>query len=726
MPSEPSEPSDGRRTLVDLNGTWSAQASDHNTAGDTDGQWEPVPVPGHWQRSARFASAAGPMRYRTAFEVPPQTGSARRWLMVDGVFYQADIWLDDSYLGDPEGYFSPAAFEITDLVSDGHEHDLELEITCPGVSSDHVRSTITGSYQDFIDRTWNPGGIAGGVTVYETGPVRIDRLRVLCRDADPLRAHLILTARLDAASERPVRIRTLADTTVLAEFEHSVARGSNEVEWSLDISEPALWWPRALGDPQLVQITVEVITQGRCSDRIERTTGLREVAWDRWICSINGERLFIKGADLVPIRLDAASVTDDAIERLLGDAVDAGLDAVRIHAHIAPAHLYTTADRLGLLVLQDFPLVGLQSRRIRAQATEQAVAAVDHLGHHPSLVLWWAHDRSEHRTGTPSPAQNTTTGGETRGDDDRPRRPGLLRRFIAEQRPDVNRVVLDRWVKQAFERADPTRPCIAQSGSLPHLPLLDGTDSHLWFGWSDGEIEGLASVARRLPRLVRFVSEFGSQSVPAVTDFIDTGRWPDLDWAALADRHGAQVDELLTRFDPADHRSFTHFQRATQAHQARVVKYSVETLRRLKYRPTGGFCVFALNDPAPAISFSIIDHTGARLPAFDALRESCQPLLGVADLLATPIEPGRHHRVNIHLINDLRHRVEAATIEITATCDDVTLHRWAFAGDIDADRCERVARIDFDVPDNATCLEVAVVVSADGHRAVNHYALSTT
>ena len=28
---------------------------------------------------------------------------------------------------------------------------------------------------------------------------------------------------------------------------------------------------------------------------------------------------------------------------------------------------------------------------------------------------------------------------------------------------------------------------IAHSGVLPHLPKLDGTDSHLYFGWRDGD-----------------------------------------------------------------------------------------------------------------------------------------------------------------------------------------------------------------------------------------------
>jgi len=727
MPSEPNDDRRvGRHRLVDLSGSWSAQptaastrepVADQQAASDV---WVDLDVPGHWTAHPAFADEAGPMRYRTRVRTPAPDGGRRRWLDVDGVFYQADIWLDDSYLGDPEGYFTPNCFEIGPIIDDGQHHDLELEVVCPPMAPQRAASTITGTYQGFIDQTWNPGGLAGRVEIVETGPVRIERLRVLCRDADERRAHLLVTARLNALSEGPVRIQTLVEGAVVAEFEHTVAGGTNEVSWSIDIAEPMLWWPHRLGSADLVDLAVEVTTEGICSDRIERRLGLREVAWDRWICSINGERLFLKGADLVPIRLDAASISVDEIEHLLNEAVDAGLDAIRVHGHIAPDALYSTADRLGLLILQDFPLMGSQSRRIRARAVEQAVAAVDRLGHHPSLALWWAHGQSE-RSATPLGGESTTGGVVA---DQSPRRPRLIRRLLSQQRPDLDRAVLDRWVKRAIEGADPTRPCVAQSGSLPHLPLLDGADAHLWFGWSDGEVDELATVARRMPRLVQFVSEFGSQSLPSETGFIDTDHWPELDWAHLTERHGAEPDELLGRFDPTRFTGFEEFRAATQAHQAAVIRYTVETLRRLKYRPTGGFCVFALNDPVPAISYSIIDHTRTRLPAYDALRTACRPLLAVADLPAEGLAAGRRHRIAIHVINDLRDRVDDATITVDATCDGLALGRWAFGGSVEADECQRVGRVTLEVPDAAAVLAIDVAVSRGDTTAdaiVNRY-----
>ena len=81
---------------------------------DDDG-WESVPVPGHWRSVPAFASSDGPLLYRTRFELDPGPAGARHWVVLDGVFYQADVFLDGAYLGDPEGYFFPHSYEITDL-----------------------------------------------------------------------------------------------------------------------------------------------------------------------------------------------------------------------------------------------------------------------------------------------------------------------------------------------------------------------------------------------------------------------------------------------------------------------------------------------------------------------------------------------------------------------------------------------------------------------------------
>ena len=88
--------------------------------------------------------------------------------------------------------------------------------------------------------------------------------------------------------------------------------------------------------------------------------------------SINGERLFLKGANLVPARPGLADAGRDLVRSDVERAVEAGLDALRVQAHIATDDLYTAADELGVVLLQDFPLQWGYGRHVRREAVHQA------------------------------------------------------------------------------------------------------------------------------------------------------------------------------------------------------------------------------------------------------------------------------------------------------------------------------------------------------------------
>jgi beta-mannosidase len=675
---------------VDLAGSWRAREADDELRRSgtglevDDSGWPALDVPGHWRAHPEFAASDGPVLYRRRFEQAPPAAGVRRWVTFDGIFYQADAWLDGAYLGDPEGYFFPHSFDITALTAVSYEHVLAVEVTCSPERGTTGRRNITGMLQhsEAVDRDWNPGGIWRSVRIHDTGPLRIERLRVLCRDADETRAHLRLHARLDALAADTVRIRTSADGAAVGETEHTIAAGVNDIEWSLDIAAPRLWWPHRLGAQALTDLTVEVVVDGEVSDRASRRTGLREVAFTDWVFSINGERLFLKGANLVPARPGLADAGRELVRGDVERAVEAGLDALRVQAHVATDDLYDAADELGIVLIQDFPLQWSYGRNVRREAVRQAREAVFALGHHPSIIQWCAHD------------EPVADAPQVEGDSAR-RRVG---RFVRQQLPTWNKSVLDRWVKRAFERADPTRPTTAHSGVLPHLPQLDGTDSHLWLGWHRGHADELAERARTLPRLVRFVSEFGAQSVPtSAIAFIDASSWPELDWEYLAEHHGLEVDVMRARHPTELYPSFAAWQIATQRYQADLLRRHIETLRRLKYRPTGGFCFSWLADAMPMISASVLDHDRLPKAAWAAVAEACRPVIVVCDALPDVVQPGQTLSLDVHVVSDLRESL-AATVAVSANWPGRS-QQWGFRGEVEADNCARVGRVTIDVPD---------------------------
>jgi beta-mannosidase len=202
--------------------------------------------------------------------------------------------------------------------------------------------------------------------------------------------------------------------------------------------------------------------------------------------------------------------------------------------------------------------------------------------------------------------------------------------------------------------------------------------------------------------------------VPTRADFCEPHRWPDLDWDGLAARHGLQRHLLDLVADPADFDTFAEWRDATQRYQAELLRRQVEALRRLKYRPTGGFAQFLLADARPAISHSVLGHDRRPKLGHAALAAACRPVIVVADPL--PADGSGHtgahahsHELDVHVVSDLRTPITGARLTAEVAVDGaVTTRRWA--GDIPADACIRIGAVD--VPHVAGATELRLVLAA--------------
>src|SRR5438067_773114 len=526
-----------------------------------------------------------------------------------------------------------------------------------------AKRMVTGvfSHWDGLDPDWNPGGLWRPVRLVESGPVRLAGLRCLCVEATEDRGRLLLTLTVDApAGPTPVHLRArLSGPGVALEVERdqTLATGANQLSWTLEVDRPPRWWPWRYGPQPLVDVEVSVEVDGAESDRRRLRTAFREVRRDAWRFHVNGERLFVMGSNQGPaaMALGAADPADLAAD--VARAVDANLDMLRIHGHVTRPEVYAAADEAGLLLWQDVPLQWGYGRGARRPAATQARELVELLGHHPSVVVWCAHNEPY-----PGPSESGSP-------------PEKWRNRASLLLPSWNKDVLDRSVARAL-RSDPTRPVVNHSG-VPPGPLRDGTDSHLYFGWYLGEIGDMAAVLRRWPRLARFVSEFGAQAVPEAAEFMEPARWPDLDWERLRARHNLQPRHFARFVPPDEYATFEDWRAATQAYQAALIQLQIEDLRRLRHRPTGGFLHFCFADGHPGVTWSVLDHDRLPKAGHAALAAACRSVLPMVD-------PRTGH---VHVANELRTPCPGAEIEERSGDG-----RWAFAGDLAADSLAYVGR----------------------------------
>jgi len=602
-----------------------------------DSDWTPIAVPSHWQTNPEFADFDGTLLYRADVTVPTLGPGQRRWLRFKGLCYAGDVFLDGAYIGQTEGYFTHHRFEVTDVMAKSANAVLAVEVEAPRHSETSENRHLTGWFGSGpgLAPNWNPAGIWQAVDFVDTGPVAIRHFRVVCTRADTTSAQILLRAVLLASDPGDVTLTT--EVAGIAHQEtHSVAAGENQVEWTIDVPDPELWWPIGQGDQPLFDVDVTARTSsGDVTDRKNRRIGFRTTSLNDFILRVNNRRTFLRGVNLSVLRHDLASISAAEARAEITAIRDAGFNMVRVRGHVTNQEFIHAADELGVMIWQDLPLVGEYARSVTKAAEQQTRDMVDLLSHHPSIIIWGGHTR-------PQSSQRRTTAA-----------PDLRQ----QQMPSWNRTVLDRAIKRAFEQADPSRPIVAHSDVAPHVPQLSGSDLGLYFGWFDSTVHEIAEYAATLPRLVRFVSDMGTQSLPTTISDLD----------AALDVTGADPDVLRSMIPPGTYGDLQAWAEASQDYQGEVLKAMIETLRVLKYRPTGGYCAGTWRNASPGLSRALVDSDGTPRQALAVVTAAQSPILPILYPTTNQLPARTTSSLALFVCNDTPDDHDDATITATIT-----------------------------------------------------------
>jgi beta-galactosidase len=307
--------------------------------------------------------------YRKRFTLPA-LGDRRFEVRFDGVYMNADIWLNGRLLGhQPYGY-SSFALDLTPYARAG-ENLLAVKVKNEGQNS----------------RWYSGSGIYRHVWLTITGPLHVGLwgIAVTTPEVSPEEAGVSVAVELanegDAVPGARVRARLVSpDGAAAGQGEAASvvpARGAATAMVTVAVPRPKLWSPAT---PALYRAVVEVVAGGAVVDRVEQAFGIRRIEIDaeRGL-RVNGVPLEMKGAclhhDNGPL---GAAAIDRAEERRVEILKAAGYNAVRTsHNPPSPAFL-DAADRLGLLVIDE--------------AFDMWERAKNPQDYHRFFGDWWAHD----------------------------------------------------------------------------------------------------------------------------------------------------------------------------------------------------------------------------------------------------------------------------------------------------------------------------------------------
>jgi beta-mannosidase len=645
--------------------------------------WEPVTVPG---RPERFAGADA-VAYRKRFPDPRQAASQRAILDCRGLYGDATLYHNGDVLGHHDTYFRPARFEFEPA------DENELVVVCRRPTDGYAGAYGTTAVPDAL----SVPGIWWGVHLRLRPAAFLADLTVNARRPDPDSGVVDVAVTVDAAA-------TVDDTVTLSVRPENFrgSGGSMErvpvdanagervtVTHSVEVREPAAWWPADRGDPNRYTVRAgfedqeRSVSTGFCSVAYDEDDGLR----------VNGDRVRARGVNVLP-------TTDPEAD--LERAQDVNATFVRLHGHVLPESFYDAADDAGVFVAQDLPLSGAvggaraaaDGGRSVERGRELARAVAAHVDHHPSVACYGVHD---------DPVESF------------PERVGTGRTTRYRVRTRAARTSVDRDLAAAVAAALPPDavafPVCGPLGAQPDA-------MHCYPGWRYGRAADVDWLTDTYPDATRVVTEFGAGSLTdagagtdapvgldrevhdAVQSDVDAGSWGTAvagvtDDGDAGDGEGASLDDGETGGsegaspDGGAAVAGNDVVARSQGTQARIVSRVASGFRR---HGTDVLAAFCLRDVDPRGGMGVYAADGSRKPAVAALSDALAPVQ--AFLADDPPGP-----VAVVLVNDAPAAV-SGTLTVDAPGIDATF-------EVDAPALGRTTAGTIDVPPDATALELA-------------------
>ncbi len=314
--------------------------------------------------------------YRKSFTVPASDEGKRLAVKFDGVFRDAQVWLNNHYLGRNFSGYSEFLFDVTDVLNYGGKNVLVVRVD-PSLYEGWFYEGA-GIYRHVWLQKYSPLHIPPyGLFVWTEvgqGTARIHaETQIFNQSLGPVQGEL-RTLILDDHG------RTVAQADV-SPFSLGADRVS-QVGQAIDLERPRLW---SLESPTLYRLVSEVRSGGKVVDRRETEFGIRTLLFDKDKgFFLNGKPVKIQG---VCCHQDHAGVGAALPDRLqyyrIERLKEMGVNAYRSSHNPPTPELLQACDRLGMLVLDENRLMG---------STPELMSQFEHLilrdRNHPSVIMW--------------------------------------------------------------------------------------------------------------------------------------------------------------------------------------------------------------------------------------------------------------------------------------------------------------------------------------------------
>lgn len=361
------------RTVLNFNTNWAFQRGDVNGGEKikyNDKDWAGISIP-HVMRIEKKHNGGnavyqGAGWYRRYFRLPPAYRDKRITICFDGVQTTAAVYLNGQQIATHTGGYMGFVIDISQLVDFEKDNVLAVRVT----NTDNPQIP-PGKPQSKLDFNYF-GGIYRNVSLIVTEKVFISHpleankvagggVFITCPAVNKNMATVNIKTNIVNATRNPVNAllkTTLVDSNGIAvatarSSQHIPAQADTDIQQFLTVNRPQLWHP---DHPYLYHLVSVVYKDNAPVDSLITATGIRNISFGADGCYINGEKLYLRGANRHQAYEYIGDAAADNMQYL--DALQlkkGGFNAVRAaHYPQSPAFL-DACDKTGLLVIECQP-----------------------------------------------------------------------------------------------------------------------------------------------------------------------------------------------------------------------------------------------------------------------------------------------------------------------------------------------------------------------------------
>ena len=405
------------------------------------------------------------------------------------------------------------------------------------------------------------------------------------------------------------------------------------------VENPVLWYPCGYGSPDLYDVTLELVADGKVLAQKSIKFGIRsvdvryteEIGEDgNFQIFVNNELIKVKGVNHTPI-----DVYHSKDKEKYADIVDGiknmNCNFVRVWGGgiYEDDEFYSLCDEKGVMVWHDFMLachMYPQTKEFSDKISFECKNVVGRLRNHPSIIAWCGSNETD---------WIYTCIGLNPNDD------------------KITRVVM----KDVLSAVDPFRPFfpttpyfsnefIKKRGGVFYVDLAEITErrrplpeEHYWWHRND--------FLKFIDQNHKFIMEIGfggcnspeelNKYLPKGWKFKDDKYW-DCHSYPTEDGRTTGLDYLFDGVGDSDEELVS----ASRAYQAEAYKYVVE---RSRIRPYfNGICLWNYRDGFPIFSSAFVGYDGDKRPAYFAVKNSYEPVQCIMKY--------ENGKVEVYIVND--------------------------------------------------------------------------